>query len=136
MRVAKAAVSALRDYDGLADVGEIREQRLAILLIDLRAGGDLHHDVLAVRAVPILAHAVAAPLSLEVLLVAVVNQGVKAVHRRDDHIATMPAVATVRSADLDELLARERAAAVPAVTGSDVHLGFIKKFHDVEIGPM
>ena len=43
--------------------------------------------------------------------------------------AAVPAVAAVRTSELDELLAAERDAAVPAVAGADVHLGFIKKFH-------
>ena len=48
----------------------------------------------------------------------------------DDHVAAAAAVAAVRPAELDELLAPERDAAVAAVAGADVDLGFIKKFHD------
>ena len=104
-------------------------KRLAVLLIDLRAGRDLHEHVLAVRAVAVLAHAGPAVLCREVLLVAIVDQRVQPRDRGHHDVAAVPAVAAVRPAELDELLAAERDAAVPAVAGADVHLGFIKKFH-------
>ena len=92
----------------------------------------MQHDVVAVGAVAVLAHAVAAVLGLEVLLVAIVDQRVEAVDRFDDHVAAAAAVAAVRPAELDELLAPERHAAVPAVAGADIDLGLIEKFHGVQ----
>ena len=77
----------------------------------------------------VLAHAAAAVLGLEVLLVAVVDQRVEAVDRLRDHVAALAAVAAVRAAELDELLAPERDAAVPAVAGADVDLGLVEEFH-------
>ena len=59
MRVAEAAVAAAREHHPLADLGEVGEQRLAVLLVDLRAGRHLQHDVVAARAVAVLAHAAA-----------------------------------------------------------------------------
>ena len=47
----------------LADFGEIGEQRLAVLLVDLRADRHLQDRVAAVGAVAVLAHAVAAALA-------------------------------------------------------------------------
>src|SRR5262249_6765668 len=114
---------------GLANLLEVREQRLTIFFVNLRAGRDLHDDVGAIRAVAVLAHAAAAILGGEVLLVAVVDQRVESVHRGDDHVAAAPAVAAVRAAELDELLAPERDAAVPAVAGADIDLGFVEEFH-------
>ena len=108
---------------------EIGEQRLLVLVEDLRADRHLQHDVVAAGAVAVLAHAVAAALGLEVLRVAVVDQGVEAVHRLDDDVAAAAAVAAVRAAELDELLAPERDAAVAAVAGADVDLGFVEELH-------
>ena len=68
-------------------------------------------------------------LRLEVLLVAVVDQRVEAVDRLDDHVAAAPAVAAVRAAELDELLAPERHAAVAAVAGADIDLGLVEELH-------
>ena len=129
MRVAEAAIAALRQHCALADRGEIGEQRLAVLLVDLRAGRHLEHDVGAVGAVAVLAHAVAAALGLEMLLVAVVDQRVEAVDRQRDHVAALAAVAAVRPAELDEFLAPERHAAVAAVAGADIDLGLVEEFH-------
>ena len=71
-------------HHALADAREIGEQRLAVFVVDLRADRNLEHHVLAVGAVHVLAHAVAAGLGLEVLLVAVIDQRVEAVDRLDD----------------------------------------------------
>src|SRR5947208_2750421 len=119
MRVAEAAIAAARDHHALPDDGQVRQQGLAILFIDLRAGRDFHHDVPAVRSMAVLAHAGAAVLRGEMLLVAVVDQRVEAVDGGHDDIAATPPVAAVRSAELDELLAPERHAAVPAVARAD-----------------
>ena len=129
IRVAEAAVAAARDHDALAHVREVGEERLAVLLVDLRAGRHLHHHVGAVGAVAVLAHAAAAVLGLEVLLVAVVDQRVEAVDRLDHDVAALAAVAAVRPAELDEFLAPERHAAVAAVAGADIDLGLVEEFH-------
>ena len=129
MGIAEAAVAALREHDALADRGEIGEQRLLVLVEDLRADRHLQHHVLAAGAVAVLAHAVAARPGLEMLLVAVVDQRVEAVDRLDDDVAAAAAVAAAGAAELDELLAPERDAAVAAVAGANIDLGFVEEFH-------
>ncbi len=119
-----------------ADLGEIGNQRLAVFFVDLRADRHLQHDVLAVGAGAVLAHAVAAPLRLEVLLIAVVDQRIEAVDRLHHHVTAVAAVAAVRAAELDEFLAPERDAAVPARAGRDIDLGFIEEFHGLRVYPM
>src|SRR5690606_25515022 len=74
-------------------------------------------------------HAVDAALGLEVLLVAEVDQGIQPVHRLDQDVAAASAVAAVRPAELDELLAPERHAAVPARARLDIDLGLVEEFH-------
>ena len=71
----------------------------------------------------------AAVLRLEVLLVAVVDQRVEPVDAFEDDVAAAPAIAAGRAAELDELFAPERHAAVAAVAGADIDLGFVKEFH-------
>ena len=58
-RVAEATVSAAREHHPLAHRGEVGEQGLAVFLVDLRARRHLQHDVVAARAVAVLAHAAA-----------------------------------------------------------------------------
>src|SRR6516162_320937 len=130
MGVAEATLAAARDHRALSHVGEVGEQDLAVLLVDLRAGRHLQHDIGAARAVAVLAHPAAAVLRLEMLLVAVIDERVEPVDRLYDHVAALAAVAAVRAAELDEFLAPERHAAVPAVAGADIHLGFVEEFHD------
>ncbi len=81
----------------------------------------------------ILAHAVAAALGLEVLLIAVVDQGVEAVDRLQHHVAALAAVAAAGAAELDEFLAPERDGAVAARAGLHIDLGFVEEFHGVSV---
>ena len=129
MRVAEAAVAALGQHDALAELGQVGDQRFFVFVVNLRADRHLEHDVAARGAVAVLALAGHAGLGLEMLLVAVVDQRVEAIDRLDDHVAAMPAVAAARAAELDELLAAERHAAVAAVAGADIDLGFVEEFH-------
>src|SRR5882724_6162675 len=71
-----------------------------------------------------------AALGLEMLLVAVVDQRVEVGHRLDDDVAAAPAIAAVRPAELDELLAPEADAAGPAVAALQIDLGLVEEFHD------
>ena len=77
----------------------------------------------------ILAHAAAAVLRGEMLLVAVVDQGIEPIDRLHHHVAAVAAVTAVRPAILDEFFAPERHAAVAAVAGADVDFGFVEEFH-------
>jgi hypothetical protein len=79
--------------------------------------------------VAILAHAAAAVLGSEMLLIAIVDQRIEAVDRDRDDVATLAAVAAVRAAELDELFAPERYAAVAAVAGTDLDLGLVQELH-------
>src|SRR5207244_9994927 len=127
MRIAKAAIAALGEGEFFAELGEVVDQRLAVLVEHLRADRNLQHDRLAVGAMAVLAHAIGALLRLEVLLVAVVDQRVQAIDHFDDDIAAAPAIAAGGTTELDELLAAERHAAVTAVAGADIDLCFVKE---------
>ena len=88
--------------------GHVGDERLAVLVEDLRAGGDLQDDVLALAAGAVLAHAVAAVLGLEMLLVAVVDERVQALDALGEDVAAAAAVAAVRTAELDEFFPAKR----------------------------
>src|SRR5206468_722783 len=83
-----------------------------------------------IGAMAILAHAAAAVLGSVMLLIAVIDQRVEAFDRERHHVAALAAIAAVGSAELDELFAPERHAAVPAVAGADIDLGFVEELHD------
>src|ERR1700758_4793163 len=58
-----------------------------------------------------------------------VDEGVQAGHRLEDDVAALAAIAAVRTAIFDELLAPERDRARAAGTGADENLGLIEKVH-------
>ncbi len=74
---------------------------------------------------PVLAHAVAARLSFEVLLIAIIDQRVEAVGGFDPDIAAASAVAAIGAAERDKLLAPERDRAGAAVAGAHVDFGLV-----------
>src|SRR5215831_2519073 len=129
MRVAEAAIAALGKHEFLAERGEVVDQCLAIFVEHLRADRYLQHNRLAIGAMAVLAHAVLALLCVEVLLIAVVDQRVEPIDSLNDDIAAAPAIAAGGTAELDELLAPERHAAVTAVAGANIDLCFIEEFH-------
>src|SRR5690349_7017790 len=128
MRIAKSAIAATGEHEFFAERGEVVDQRLAILIEHLGADRHLQHNRLAVGAMAILAHAVLALGRLEMLLIAIVDQRVQPIDDLDDDVATAAAIAAGRPAELDELLPPERDAAVPAVAGADIDLGFVEEF--------
>ncbi len=129
MRVAEAAVPAFSQKLALAEFGEVGDQRLVIVLEYLRADRDAEHHVGALGAMAVAAHAVAAGLRLEVLLVAIVDQGIQPVDSFREDVAAAPAVAAVGPAELDELLAAKGDRARAAVAGADIDLGLVEEFH-------
>ena len=129
MRVAEAAIATLGEHEFLAECGEVVDQRLAILVKDLRSHRHLQHDRLAVGAMAVRTCAILALLGLEMLLIAVIDQRVQAVGDLDDDIAAAAAIAAGGPAELDELFAAERHAAVTAVAGADIDFCFIEEFH-------
>src|SRR5205814_6166936 len=76
-----------------------------------------------------LAHAMLAVLGLHMLLIPIIDEGVEVLDRFRPHIAAAAAIAPIRAAELDELLAAKRDAAVPARAACDIDLCFVEKLH-------
>src|SRR5690348_642167 len=129
MGVAEPAIAAAGEHDALSDFGQVGQQCCVILIVDLRAHRHFEKDVGAIGAMPILAHAGAAVARGEMLLVAIIDQRIKAIHCLGDDLAALAAVAAVWTAEFDELLAPERDASVAAIAGANVNLGLVEKFH-------
>src|SRR5882724_11868853 len=133
MRIAESAIAAFGEHEFFAERGEVVDQHLAVFIEYLRSDRHLEHDRLAIGAMAVLAHAIGALLRLEVLLIAIVDQRVQPVDDFDDDIAAAAAIAAGGAAELDILLAAERDAAVAAVAGADIDLGFIEEFHGLQV---
>ena len=86
--------------------------------------------VVATPAVAVAAHSVLAARRFVLLLIAQIEQGRHLRIRHSDHIATVPAIATIGPAARHVLLAAKADAAAPAVAGDNANLNLIDKFHD------
>ena len=127
--IAPAAVAAREQEFALAGLDHVEHDGFLVLAQHLGADGDLEDHVLALAAMHLATHAVAAGRGLEMLLVAVVDQGVETVDGLDPDVAAVAAVAPVRPAVGDEFLAPERDGARAAVAGTNVDLGLVEKLH-------
>src|SRR3546814_9373806 len=116
-------------HQALAHLGQVRQHRLLVLAQHLSARRHPDDQGRRCGAGHVPALAVCAPPGLEVLGIAEVDEGVQAVCRLEYDVAAAPAVAAVGAAELDELLAAERHAAVAAVAALQEHLGFVEELH-------
>ncbi len=126
MRVAEAAIAAGRDDGALPRFHEVGEQRFIILGEHLRSRRNLQHGVLAGCARAYRAHAVLAVAGLEMLLIPEVDKRIQVRDALDQVIPAAPAtVSAIRAAELNELLAPEGKAAIPAISRANVNFCLI-----------
>ena len=78
-----------------------------VLFENLRPGRHFQHNIGAFGSGSVAAHSMDAGFGLEMLLVAIVYQRVQPVHRLHPHVTAAAAIAAVRPAEFDELLAAE-----------------------------
>ena len=129
MQVAKSAITTPRQHHPLADIGQVGDHRLLILVQYLGSHGHAQYDIAAIRAGALFSHARHAVLGKEMLLIAKIDQRVQPLDRLGDHIAAPPAIAAIRPAIFDIFLAPERYRTRAPGTGTDINLGQIKEFH-------
>ena len=132
--VAEAAVAAFAQAQTRAGLVQVGDQGLVVLFQHLGADGDLQHHVLTAEPAALAAHAVDAGAGLEVLLVAVVDQGVQPLDRLDPDVATPSTVAAVWTAVLDELLTPERHGSPAAVARAHEDFALVEEFHRRDTG--
>ncbi len=136
MDVAKPAAPAFGKHDFLIRMGEIREQRLAILIINLRTDWHFEHHILGAFTVTLLAHAMPAACAFEMLLKAIIDERIEPRYRLHDNACTTTAIAAIRPALGNKLLPPEADTAFPAIAGLHVDFCFINKFHNKLIGAL
>ena len=128
-QIAKAAVTALGDHQLLTGLQQLVEHLAGLGVANQRAHRHLERDVVAHGAEHVRAHAVLAALGLVAARIAVIDQGVEARVGHGVHMAAPATVAAVGAAKLFVLLMTERDAAVPAVAGGNVDVGFVNELH-------
>src|SRR5690606_27671253 len=133
VQVAEPAVAALGDADPFAVTGEVEEQLAGRVVVDLRAHGHAQHDVLSALAVLVRPTPVLSLSGGETAGVAKIDQRVEvAVGDRVDRAAAA-AVAAVRPAERNELLAAKRGRAVAAVPGRYLDACLVDELHCVAL---
>src|SRR6185312_2498954 len=127
--IAQAMEAALGHLQPLAELHQVAQLLIGIRVIHQGADGHRHRHVLAAPSGHVPALAFLAVLGLIGAGVAEVRQGVQALGRFQEDAAAIPAVAAVRAAHGDELLAAEADDAVAAVTGDHFDGGFVYELH-------
>ncbi|KAG1364579.1 hypothetical protein G6F61_013821 [Rhizopus arrhizus] len=129
MHVAQAAAAALGHQQAVVVLGQVADDFIGGDVDD--HGADRHGDgqVFTALAIGLAAHAVLAALRLEDAVMAEVDQGVQVFVGADVHAAARTAVAAVRAAERNELLATEANASVAAVAGEHFDFCFVYQFH-------
>src|SRR5690606_8356188 len=96
---------------------------------DLGADGNLQHHVVGAAACALATGAALAVAGKEMLLIAIVDEGIQPIDGLGPDIAALAAVAAIRAAELDVFLAAEADGAVAPGTGAKVDAREVEKFH-------
>src|SRR3954470_11590170 len=129
MRVAEAAIAAAQQHDALTRLRQIGEHGFLVVVEHLRPDRHAQHEVAAIRSGAVRAGPAAAVLRAEMLAVAIVDQRVQIVRGLEDDVASLAAVAAVRPAKLDELLAAKTHRAAAAIAAFQVDFALVEEFH-------
>ncbi len=133
--VAAPTVPALAERHALANFRKIRDQRFVIILENLRADGNLEDNIRRCGAGPVLPHAMAAAFCLEMLLIAIIDQGIEAFNTFNNDAAAPPAIAAIRAAELNEFFTPEAQRTGAAVAGTKIYFCLIEKLHGCRLLP-
>ena len=113
----------------LTDLGKVGENLFLVLRQHLRTDGNLDHKIGRARPGLVTALPVIAALRLEMLRVSEVDQRVEALHRLEDDIAALAAIAAIGSAVFDVLLAPETDGPRAASARFQIDLGLVEEMH-------
>src|ERR1041385_6944826 len=129
MRVAEPAIAAAQQHGALPGLSQIGQHGFLVVVEDLGPYRHAQHEVAALGAGLVGAGPATAFLGAEMLLIAVIDQRVQILGRLEDDVAALAAIAAIRPAEFDELLAAKAHGAAPAVTALQVDLALVEKFH-------
>jgi hypothetical protein len=113
----------------LAVPHQVADQLAGVLFMHDGTHRDRHHEISARLASTVSAPAVFTALRREFPVMPEVHQRVDTGVRCQPDTAAIPTVTAIRAAERDVFLAPETDDAVSAVTGLDVDIGFVDKFH-------
>ena len=131
------AIAAAAQHDALArarsrSASTVSRSSSSRICVPIGTGITTSGAAAPVRSLP---GAVAALRRPEMLRVAEIDQRIEVLGRDEHDVAALAAIAAVRPAELDELLAPKRHHAVPAIAGAEVDLRLIKELHNTTPKP-
>ena len=127
--IAATAQSAFQEDFALSDFGEVSQYLFAIFGEYLRTYWHLDHKIWRACARAILAHALPAPLGLEMLGIAEINQRIERMHRFEHDIAAPAAITTIGTTIFNIFLTPETDGPRAASAGLKIYLGLIEEMH-------
>ena len=130
VKVPETALAAGGKKRAGAVFSEVGNRFARIRVADDRAYGHAQDDVLAARAVAVCAATVFARGSEELSRVLIVDERIDVAVSLSPHGAAAAAVAAVRAALRNELLAAEARGAVAALAALNLDSGFVDEFHN------
>src|SRR5690606_3577822 len=129
--IAQSVKPALGHFQNLTRLCQVSQHLTGVIIDHRGAHGHLQSDIRTLCTGTVTAHAVLAIFCPVAALVPIVDQSVDAFIRHQKHRAAITAIAPTGAAHRNELLAAKSQAAVSALAGLHVNLGFINKFHGV-----
>ena len=122
MHIAKAAIAAGCKTYTLAFNGQIGDYFFALFIQNFGADGHAQHNISAIAAKAVLAHAALTVLGKEMLLIAKVDQRVQPGHRLGINRAAIAAATTIWPAKFDEFFTAK--ADSPIAAGARAYINF------------
>jgi len=135
MDVAQPALAALGQHRCLVVGGQVRQNVAGLDVGHHGADGKAQDDVFRRRAIAVRSATLFAVARAMDAGIAIFDQRIDVAIGYGKDAAAAAAVAAVRSAARDELLAPEARAAVPAFSGMDFDVRFVDEFHNL-VGPI
>ena len=122
--------ATLCDQQALAVCGQIADDFFGITICDDRTDRHRYFEIRTALARAIAARALYSAVGFVVSLDPEIGQCVDPRFGDQPDRAAVTPIATIRTAQRDELFTPETDAAVPSVSGTDPDTGFVNKFHD------
>jgi len=108
---------------------QVNNQRFIVFFKNLCADWYLQDDIFTGCTITVASHPVIAGFTLEMLLVAIVNQRVQPLNRFDPYITALASVTSIWATKSNVFFTTERNSARSPISRSDIHSSLIEKLH-------
>jgi hypothetical protein len=131
VRIAFATSPARGEHETVPGLIQIADRLTGPSVANNRSHRNFNDEVLAPTPMTVAAHSVLTATGLALFVIAEIQQRRELWICNRDDIATGPAIATVRSAAANELLAMKADATTSSIATNDPYFCFIDEFHNL-----